>query len=51
MMGHQTKVQKKLFYTKSNLDQRIQKELILRKIDIYIDFDFIYNQVKDTYGS
>ena len=50
MMGRQPKVQKKLFYTKLNLDQRIRKDHILRKIDKYINFDFIYNQVKDTYG-
>ncbi len=51
MMGRQTKVQKKLFYTKFNLDRRIRQDHILRKIDKHINFDFIYNQVKDTYGS
>ncbi len=51
MMGHQPKVQKKMFYTKFNLDRRIRKDHILRKIDKHINFDFIYNQVKDTYGS
>ena len=51
MMGHQQRVQKKLFYTKLNLDQRIRKDHILRKISKYIDFDFIYKKVKDKYGS
>lgn len=51
MMGRQSKVQKKLFYTKFNLDRRIRKDHILRKINKHINFDFIYHQVKDTYGS
>ncbi len=51
MMGRAPKVQKKLFYTKFNLDRRIRKDHILRKIDKHTNFDFIYNQVKDTYGS
>ena len=51
MMGRQPKVQKKMFYTKFNLDRRIRQDHILRKIDDHVNFDFIYNQVKDTYGS
>ena len=51
MMGRQPRVQKRLFYTKFNLDRRIRKDHILRKINKHINFDFIYNQVKDTYGS
>jgi transposase len=50
MMGRQPKVQNKLFYTAINLDQRVRQNHILRKIKRNIDFDFIYNQVKDTYG-
>jgi hypothetical protein len=49
-MGRQKRVQPKLFYTKLNLDQRVGKDHILRKVARYIDFDFIYNQVKDKYG-
>jgi len=49
-MGRQPKVQKKLFYTKFNLDQRVPKNHILRQIAKHIDFDFIYKEVKDTYG-
>lgn len=51
MMGRQSKVQKKLFYTKFNLDRRIRQDHILRKINTHINFDFIYRQVQDTYGS
>ena len=50
MMGRQPKVQSKLFYTAINLEQRIRKNLILRKVKRQIDFDFIYYEVKDTYG-
>jgi len=50
MMGRQSKVQSKLFYTSFNLEQRIRKNHILRKVNRHIDFDFIYNEVKDTYG-
>ena len=51
MMGHQPRVQKKLFYTRFNLDRRIRKDHILRKINKQINFDFIYYQVKDAYGN
>jgi hypothetical protein len=50
MMGYQTKVQNQLFYTNFNLSQRIRQDHILRKINTHIDFDFIYNEVKDKYG-
>jgi transposase len=50
MMGRQKRVQKKLFYTNFNLDQRVSKDHILRKVAKYIDFDFIYKEVKDNYG-
>ena len=50
MMGRQKRVQKKLFYTKLNLDQRVPKDHILRKVAKYIDFDFIYKEVEDDYG-
>ena len=48
--GYQTRVQNKLFYTKLNLDQCIRYDHILRKINAYIDFGFIYHEVKDKYG-
>jgi transposase/uncharacterized protein (UPF0179 family) len=50
MMSRQKKVQNQLFYSAINLEQRVRKDHILRKIKSHIDFDFIYNEVKDTYG-
>lgn len=50
MMGRKTEVQNKLFYETINLDRRIRKDHILRKIAQLIDFDFIYREVQETYG-
>jgi len=49
-MGHEEGVQPKLFYHQINLDQRVPPNRALRKIQEKIDFDFIYGEVKDTYG-
>lgn len=51
MMGRQPDPQPKLFYTRLNLEKRIRQDHVLRKIAQLIDFDFIYNQVEDTYGT
>ena len=51
MMGRQKRVQRKLFYAKLNLDQRVPKDHILRKVAKHIDFDFIYKEVRDDYGT
>lgn len=50
MMHRQQGVQRKLFYTNINLDKRIRKNHILRKITEHIDFEFVYQEVKDKYG-
>ena len=50
MMSRQKKVQNQLFYSAINLEQRVRKDHILRKVKSHIDFDFIYNEVKSTYG-
>jgi len=50
MMGRQPDYQHKLFVTGFNLDKRIRKDHILRKIAEKIDFDFIYKEVEETYG-
>jgi transposase len=50
MMGRQSDNQSKLFYTCLNLEKRIRKDHILRKIAQFIDSDFIYKQVEDKYG-
>ena len=51
MMGRQHLFQNKLFITAFNLDKRIRKDHPLRRIADHIDFDFIYNEVKGTYGT
>lgn len=50
MMGYQPDAQPKLFYHSFNLDERIPDNHILRRIRSQIDFDFIYREVKDSYG-
>jgi len=50
MMDHQSGFQPKLFYYNANLEKRVPLNHILRKIQQTIDFDFIYHEVKDTYG-
>jgi len=50
MMGYQEGFQPKLFYHQMNLEQRVPRDHLLRKIDQKIDFDFIYQEVKDSYG-
>ncbi len=50
MMGRQSQFQNKLFCTEINLEQRVRKNHILRKVKRHIDFDFIYNEVKVKYG-
>ena len=51
MMGHQPPYQNKFFVTGFNLDKRVREDHILRKIVEKIDFEFIYEQVKQTYGT
>ncbi len=51
MMGRQPKPQQKLFYERIRLDQRIRSDHVLRQIATHIDFDFIYKEVRDRYGS
>jgi transposase len=50
MMGYQSNFQPKLFYYNVNPDQRVPQNHSLRKINEKIDFDFIYKEVRDTYG-
>ena len=51
MMGRQKDYQHMLFVIGFNLDKRIRNDHPLRKIQEKIDFDFIYEKVKDAYGS
>jgi transposase len=50
MMGRQPQYQNKLFIQGFNLEKRIREDHLLRRIAHHIDFDFIYKEVKDTYG-
>jgi transposase len=49
-MGRESDYQHKLFVTGFNLEKRVRKAHILRRIMERIDFDFIYKEVEDTYG-
>jgi len=51
MMGFQNNDQDKIFISGFRLDDRVRKDHILRKISQKIDFDFIYDEVKETYGT
>lgn len=50
LMVHQPPVQPKLFYHHVNLEQRVPQTHILPTVNEKIDFDFLYKEVKDTYG-
>jgi hypothetical protein len=50
MMGHQSPYQYKFFIKGFSLEKRIHKDHVLRRILEKVDFDFIYEEVKDTYG-
>lgn len=49
-MGHEKQNQGQLFYTRFNLERRVRQDHILRRIARHINFDFIYGEVKETYG-
>jgi transposase len=51
MMGRQSCHQYKFFLSGFSLEKRVRKEHVLRKITETIDFNFIYGEVKDTYGA
>ena len=51
MMGHQAPYQHKFFVKAFNLDKRIRPDHLLRKILEKIEIDFIYQEVKETYGA
>ncbi|MCP3942578.1 MAG: transposase [Desulfobacteraceae bacterium] len=49
MMGYEDH-QGKLFCYNVNLDKRLRPDHPLRQVNKFIDFDFVYNEVKHTYG-
>jgi len=51
MMGHHPPGQETLFYANIILEERVRKNHPLRRINELIDFEFIYKEVKDKYGS
>ena len=51
MMGHHPPGQETLFYANIILEERVRKNYPLRRINEIIDFEFIYKEVKDKYGS
>ena len=51
MMGQQTGIQPKIFYPHMNLEQRVPRTHLLRRIQEQIDFKFIYAEVRDAYGA
>lgn len=50
MMGRKGGVQGVLFSYNINLDSRVRKDHLLRKIKETVDFDFMYKEVEGTYG-
>jgi len=50
MMGSQEPLQGKLFYTNISLEKRVRANHPLRRVAQLVDFDFIYDEVRDKYG-
>ena len=49
-MGHQSPPQPSLFYTGIDLDRRVRPNHVLRRVARMVDFDFVYAEVKESYG-
>ncbi len=50
MMGRESPPQASLFYTGINLEKRVRSDHVLRKVARLVDFDFVYGEVKESYG-
>src|SRR5713226_8580796 len=50
MMGRDKPPQRSLFYSGINLDKRVRSEHVLRKVAGLVDFEFVYTEVKESYG-
>jgi transposase len=50
MMGRENPPQASLFYTGINLEKRVRSDHVLRKVARLVDFDFVYAEVKESYG-
>ncbi|WP_028895692.1 transposase [Syntrophorhabdus aromaticivorans] len=51
MMGYQPPPQESLFHYHVYLEDRVRADHPLRKVKEVVDFDFIYAEVKDVYGT
>jgi transposase len=51
MMGYQTARQEKLFYLQVSPEKRVRANHPLRQIARVINFDFVYAEVADKYGT
>jgi transposase len=51
MMGYEDPPQEKLFCVNVSLDKRVRTNHPLRQVARLIDFDFVYDEVKDSYGT
>ena len=47
MMGRDKPSQHSLFYTGINLEKRVRREHVLRRVARLVDFEFVYGEVKD----
>jgi len=50
MMGHQPPPQDPLFSINVQLETRVRTDHPLREVEALVDFDFMYEEVADTYG-
>lgn len=50
MMGRESPPQASLFYTGINLEKRVRNDHVLRKVARLVDFNFVYEEVKESYG-
>lgn len=50
MMGRENPPQPSLFYTGINLEKRVRSDHVLRKVSRLVDFEFVYAEVKESYG-
>lgn len=51
MMGFEDPPQEKLFCVNVSLEKRVRANHPLRQVARLIDFDFVYDEVKDSYGT
>lgn len=50
MMGRQKNSQEKLFSYHVSLSERVRKDHVLRKVAEKVDFEFVYDEVEESYG-